>query len=140
MSYWLTRQQILEKVVLGLRNQLCISYDKEADLNLYRYNGCKCAVGFLIEDKFYTSDLEGKSVPIPWNPYWRRNNLNSRCEDGLVGEALIKSGIHPDDFEFVSELADVHDYSPSMYDGNELVEYWSKQWLELLKIYKLKMP
>lgn len=59
----LTAQQIFDKVVNHLRQQGKQSYNYAMDFCAYRGLGeTKCAIGCLIPDSEYTSDIEGKSI------------------------------------------------------------------------------
>ena len=68
-----------------------------ADVCLYRsHNGNKCAVGALIDDKYYDLSFEGKSI-----------------DDKSVQEAVsnsLGSPLTKDDVDLLAEMQDAHDY------------------------------
>lgn len=126
-----TLQQIFDKVIFSLRAQGDkFSYDPEIDLILYRGpDGTRDAIGHLIDDEHYSPELEGLTVPVPFDPDWRQSDWPDLSKDGMVGEALIASGIHPEQFGFLEELQNIHDVAPR--------EIWEREWKSLAKDFDL---
>lgn len=59
----MTNQEIFDAVATHLRNQKVQSYDPIPQICLYRGpNNTKCAIGFLIEDNEYSTEMENKCV------------------------------------------------------------------------------
>jgi hypothetical protein len=60
----MTQQEIFDKVALHLLRQgKRATYDGESFICRYRaFDGTSCAIGCLIEDKWYSSGLEGCSI------------------------------------------------------------------------------
>ena len=93
----MTKQEIFTKVARHLLAQNAKSSFCRGDLDLCRYRdprGRKCAVGCLIADTAYRTDLE---------------NLGVFSRD--VKEALLASGVDLDDYTLIllDELQGVHD-------------------------------
>ncbi len=63
MSTPMTAQEVFDKVALHLLTQGKRAYDDEQGICRYRMpDGLKCAVGCIIPDEEYLSDMEGRDV------------------------------------------------------------------------------
>ena len=119
-----TLQAVFNKVVNHLRTQNAKSMSMIPDRKLtcaYRGdNGCKCAVGCLIDDAHYSPSLEGTNV-----------------ESLRVRSALIKSGIDIDGndlnvLHLLYQLQQVHDFQD--------VENWERGFLQVALNFDLILP
>lgn len=115
----LTKQEVFDKVVIGLRKQGCRSYLSDEDTCAYRgVDGRKCAAGILILDEFYSSDLEGETIPT----IWPRLSIY-KDHRYKIGQALISSGVNPAHFLFIRSLQQIHD--------EERPGHWEQRWSAL---------
>lgn len=111
----MTNQEIFDKVAKHLLTQNARSQDIRNIVCAYRgSNDMKCAIGVLIEDKYYNRLLEGYSV-----------------SDFNVKKALEKSGIEFDNgrIYFLHDLQRIHD--------SALIGSWRDRLEELAHKYKL---
>lgn len=105
----LSLQETFDKAASHLLKQMyCCENER---MSLYRDdNGNKCAVGALIEDKFYSPELEG----MGWGKVGELNNL---------ANALRRSGIDMDNkdvVELLGTLQEIHDLSMPSEWKNQL--------------------
>lgn len=108
----MTAQEIFDKVATHLLRQGKKSEGPGKGC-LYRGpNGLKCAAGFLIDDAYYDPKFEGKGV----GAISKADTPNTV----LLNEALLKSGVPAELFDFVGELQGIHD------------DYWPEYWREML--------
>lgn len=123
---YLSMQQIFDKSAVGMLRQRAFSGDDEACL--YRSDvGHKCAVGFLIDDKYYDPRCEGPSVI-----YEPRAGSTYREAHKILSESLKKSMVDiedPDVANLLGDLQAIHDDHP--------VKSWHDKLMALAKDYNL---
>jgi len=108
-----TRQEIFNQVAAHLMTQKAPALIA-GECRYRGLDGQKCAVGCLIEDKYYNKEFEGTVVSI------LRPNLPR--QHGLLNAALLASGvdiIRTSVVTLLSELQQLHD--------NVDAEYWSDE-------------
>jgi hypothetical protein len=95
------REKLIEqgKPSLGINGEGC----------WYRSSGCKCAVGHLIPDNKYSSDMEG---------FWLSSGLLTQFKEPLGLEGV---DIKKEDKKFLQELQDIHDTYKD--NGLDFAEY-----------------
>lgn len=99
----MTRQEAFNRVAFGLlaQNKKCQGpnpNDDSSTICLYRDgNGCRCAIGFLIPDEWYTPSIEGHAV------------RDHRVDKIMVLAGLFHSVSDEDELEFFTDLQQVHD-------------------------------
>jgi hypothetical protein len=106
----MTNQELFDKVTRHLLTQNAQATRASDGICCYRTDdGKKCAAGSLIDDEHYTFEFEGKLVPS--SPELLANSL--------VGQALVASGVAPEQFWLVLELQLVHDLcaEPKFWPG-----------------------
>lgn len=117
----LSLQHIFDKAAVGMlrQNKQAMTPDRESCA--YRgYDGCKCAVGFLINDEHYSKSFEGPAVKQIGDV--RLISLVSKTN--ALAEALKSSHVNIDDHDtrrLLEDLQEIHD------DGNP------SHWYEDLK-------
>lgn len=114
----LTRQEIFTQVVTHLRKQGKRAQVPLGDAMQCRYrtpDNQKCAAGCLIQDKFYSGQLEGLCAG-----------------SAKVTAALINSGVSSDDMNMVLALQQIHDERP--------FSSWEGAWEAIAMYEGLTMP
>lgn len=114
----MNRQKIFAKIKLHLLAQNEKSQDKDSSCQYrLRKNSkiLKCAIGCLIQKKFYNKKFEGENVDCLKHQYVF--NIEGQK---LLKEALLKSlkieKIDGDEVDFLHKLQEIHDvYSPSKW-------------------------
>jgi hypothetical protein len=114
-----TRQEIFDQVVNGLRKQGRESINSEGACSYKNEEGLKCAAGQLVSDEFYNKNIEGYLVCFG----------NEALEHNKATQALVNSGVNPQDLKLVSDLQYIHD--------NCIVSEWEWQWKDIAKEYGL---
>lgn len=114
------RQEVFDKVATHLikQGEACTEPHKGSVIPtcLYRNSkGQKCAAGALILDEHYSEDLETNLVT-----------------ETIVEQALIASGVNPDDLELVERLQSIHD--------EEDVDAWERALVAAGHEYDLDIP
>jgi hypothetical protein len=100
MTY-LTRQEILDKVVEHFRAQGGPAVTKRHTCAYRAEDGKKCAVGVLIPDSFYTPAMEGRTA---------------QTLARIFPDALRAAGVDPErDSDFLTSLQMVHDNAAITY-------------------------
>jgi len=117
-----TMQQVLDQVVAHLRKQGARSmiFDPSEQVSgcMYRgQGGMKCAVGCLIDDKWYSLDLEGKLA------------TDKAVKEALEKSEVVCSGVMSC---LLTDLQRIHD----QHDPN----LWEAYFRALADEYKLRMP
>lgn len=73
---------------------------------LYRApDGCKCAIGHLIKDKFYTPDMEGANIrsDLPWE---------------ALKKSIGRTDLSDHDRDFLEHMQEIHDETaPETWDA-----------------------
>ena len=109
-------QEVFSKVEAHLLTQR--EQSSENGVCKYRYNGLMCAVGCLIDDEHYSTDIEGMcahSLPYPIIESIFKNNDKDAIEIGT---------------EMLGDLQDMHDVVS--------VSFWRRDLNRLAKRYNLK--
>lgn len=114
----MTKQTLFNRVVRHLRTQGRPAKQREFPLCHYRLYDqesgtvLKCAIGCLIPDKRYTTELEGE----------------------LVSSSAVRkaAGLEKTHLRLATRLMDIHDGYP--------VEKWEDQFKKVAKTYRLRMP
>lgn len=101
-----TAQEVFNEVASHLIRQGAKATRGDSRTCVYRASdGKKCAAGCLIQEQYYTPELEG---------------LLFHEGHGAVDRALISSGVNRDDLPLVRALQQVHDCFPVVYWMKEL--------------------
>lgn len=107
----LNKQEVFDKVARHLltqnRRSIATPIYENSRCSYRGDNKTKCAIGCLIEDKFYDKDFEGATVAV-----------------AAVKRALEMSGIFIDSYDYVLEIGFLENLQ-QIHD-NELVENWLK--------------
>lgn len=104
-----TRQEVFDQAVEGMLKQGKRSYDRFTSTCMYRFDGLKCAAGFLIADEEYSQEFESCN----WS-------------------ALLAKGLVPSNhYELISSLQLVHDETRD-------VDFNSEEMLDKLKHLAIK--
>lgn len=104
-----TKQELFDKVANHLLTQNAVSEDGKGNCMYRGEGGLKCAVGVLIPDQFYNSDMESLIV----NP-----------EGGIVANVLVQeAGVDKDHLRLLAKLQFLHD--------NVRVSKWRNQLAEI---------
>lgn len=125
-----TLQQIFDKIVTKLRAQnkrsIAIYKDYEGIPNegcAYRgENGCRCAIGWMIPNKYYRKWMEG------FTPDTHQGGNYTK-----LYETLIKVGFTDDQIEFMKRLQSIHDIE-NQWNNREY--YWTR----VANYYGLTVP
>lgn len=115
------KQAIFTIVATHLLTQAKRSKKSGGSMCMYRApDGCKCAVGVLIDDKHYKERLEGSSL----------HDLDVR--DAVEGSLGIHFDQHPGLFGMLTSMQRIHDgWAPSR---------WKSELRTLAKKHELLMP
>ena len=104
---FLSMQHIFDKAAVGMLRQKQQSMNAAGDACVYRApDGCKCAVGFLIEDEHYDAFFEGPAIGSAGI------NADQRKKIHLLKKALRNSKVNtldPKVLGLLEELQYVHD-------------------------------
>ena len=92
----LTKEEIINKIVKGITEQGGINTEG----CYYRFSGKRCPIGMLIEDQFYTDNIEGNLVDY-----------------SLVQKALQKSGVDTD--KYLPLLMSIQKCHDNIYEKKE---------------------
>lgn len=123
----LNRQDILEATVMGIVTQGGPSLDDGGNPAYRGNDGCRCALGFLIDDANYDPSLEGF-------------NLDSYSVSGALAKSLPEFDC--DDRKFLRELQWAHDLTVDdmEYDDADFWSGWVTRLVELCKDTGLRFP
>ena len=135
----LTRQEIFTKVVTHLRKQGDKAMgrdplDPEMPAGcMYRgENGTMCAVGCLIRDEVYTSDIEGYGVCNIGGGYLGEDHEAGRAYQTLAN-ALYESGVDVyEDRSLLEALQKLHD--------REQTSDWELGFKAIAEVFELELP
>jgi hypothetical protein len=109
MDSILNKQEVFSKVKKHLLKQNRQAKSVEKGCRYKTQDGKKCAIGCLIEEKFYSSNLESCSVAGILNyPNYVRYNVLIKA----LKQSLKLKEISTNDLIFLSDLQYVHDYEP----------------------------
>lgn len=88
-------QAIFDRVANHLLTQGVRAYDTRKNICAYRtHNGLKCAVGCLIKDEYYDSNIEGISISTYMGFNMYENSISSvKLRSLQLKDSLQKSGI-----------------------------------------------
>lgn len=115
----MTNQEIFDKVYRHLLTQNEQSYSDDIDLCLYRGpRGMSCAVGCLIPDEFYISQIEGMTI----------GSLNK----SLLVEILTECGIGTDSYDLLERLQTIHDQAA--------INRWGEALRDVAATFNLTVP
>jgi hypothetical protein len=110
-----TMQEIFDEVCNHLITQNQRALNETANCVYRAENGLKCAAGCLIKDEHYSPALEMLGA-----------------DEGVVTQALEKSGVPAEYNELVFDLQSVHDNTP--------VSFWKKSLRQVAGVYELQEP
>lgn len=126
-------QRILNIAVPAVVKQGCPSVDLFGICRYRGPDGTKCPIGYIIKDKYYYADLEGKSVEVPPVKEVFFKSL------GIDWTETLKSP--PTVVCFMISLQQCHDSVPRQTKNSKpFVDSFIEKVLELVKIYDLEMP
>jgi len=125
------QQQVFDKIVSHLRSQGKQSRNTLGDCVYKNTDGTSCAVGCLIEDQFYSPDIEGLSVDDIFDALSR--SLGIPFSDVILLEELL------------NDLQATHDRGVSKWEeeeenlnpGNDLLKIWEGCFQKIAASYNL---
>lgn len=112
-----SEQEIFDLVTTHLLKQGATSFNTKTDSCMYRHNGLKCAVGFLIPDDEYDPFMEGFGVI----------NLIEKFNKPCIED--MKPFV-----DILSELQRIHDTAPSSNWYSDLEELANDRCLEMVEL------
>jgi hypothetical protein len=118
----MTDQELFDKVATHLLTQGKKAQDLVPVICRYKTDdGLKCAVGCLIPDELYSTDLEGCALCQPHDDFGKVDRLK---------RVLITVGIASQQFNMLAELQNIHDYQDA--------ESWRFRLGDFARHHKLK--
>ncbi len=131
------QQQVFDKIVSHLRSQGKQSRNTLGDCVYKNTDGTSCAVGCLIEDQFYSPDIEGLSVEDIFDALSR--SLGIPFSDVILLEELLNDlqathdrGVSNWEVE-VEDEEEVEKLNP----GNDLLKIWEGCFQKIAARYNL---
>lgn len=99
-------------------------------------DGCKCPVGHVIDDEFYSPKIEGLCLPFfhatNWveDEWWRNGGKRSSTPLALLARALFFSGVRADSVPVLEGLQQIH-------DSQDEAEYWPRDFERVCLTHRL---
>lgn len=117
----MTRQQVFDAVVLGMSKQKAIAINESGGCQYRTNDGRKCAIGILLPDELYSTNIEANSVSDLITDYTSQYIYNGPdiMAVGKFFYSLIDDATESTKANsiFLQQLQECHDHST---DGNEL--------------------
>jgi uncharacterized protein YbjT (DUF2867 family) len=131
----LTKQEIFDKAVNGIRAQGRPSMGAADRCFSRSADGYKCAVGHLIPDALYTPEMEGHGIALAW----------ARQPPVIGGPAKLREALkradvnvdEPDTLGLLADLQTCHDFSARRYGSQEFMHAFEENVRKMAQIYGL---